>query len=161
MRNLYQGGFGLRECLQRHGVNILTGEAEGVWGLQRWLCDLNTEGRRLWASFLGGQVAFAEGGGWNPEVNGLPSVASIMAAPETLWTFVYFAEAEAGFTVYLGEGIGEAKGRREAYAFENTEEAEEAFAQAPYLRTEYDWRRIHTEGTAGTRNTHEMSGRVC
>ena len=165
MKDLLHGS--LREHVKTFGVDMLTGEAEGIRGMGRILCDLTEKGKALWEKFLGSQVEFREHSNWNPGEKDDPAVASVMATMALLSEFLVFAWADRGCIVYDGVLVKEPKGAyREQDArsvWENDDELAGWLAESEYnqmMWDDYSWRKIHKEGTAGTRNTNVMSGRV-
>ena len=126
--------------LREYGVKPLTGEACGLG--YRLLCDVTEEGHRIIERCFDVTITLAEP--WNRE-----AIGSIMLAPETLVPLGVFALLESGCCgawrhkdgSVVGIEAGDAEHMR-AFAAENAV------------------RRYAYEGTAGSRNRHEFTGRV-
>lgn len=153
----------VKEFLEKYGVDPLTGEAEGIMGFGRWLCDLTERGAELMGRFLGGTVAFNRGSNWNAGRKDNPHVASIMLQWAVLEQFVIFACLQSGnfAEVAILYPRDKASGRYEQMrAFRTAGTARQAYMNDRLLQEWYDIRVISAGGTAGTRNEHAMSGRV-
>jgi hypothetical protein len=161
------------------GINLLTGEAEGIWGLGRVLCDLTAEAAGHFEEFMGGTVHVnrkgkhyipgrcttcgslaeieQEGSNWNPSVGSEPAVASVMLTDSTLLDFAVFILVKRHGRIRLGRKNGAHCG---IWIFDTEAEEKERWPQVKAVYGLDDGRVIEVAGTAGTRNRHEMSGRV-
>lgn len=88
--------------LEQFGINCLTGEACAY--SQRLLCDVNDDGAKLMADYLGIDFrGFADN--WNSQVNGKPAVGSVMLHRDSLQQVAVFAMFRAGaLAVYTAGG---------------------------------------------------------
>lgn len=152
-----------KEFLEKYGVDPLTGEAEGVVGFGRVLCDLTQRGVELMKAFLGGNVDFKEGSNWNGGRPENPHVASVMLQWAVLEQFVIFACLQsrnfAEVAIYYPKD--KTSGRHEHMrAFKTAGTARHNRDNDKLLQEWYDIRVISSGGTAGTRNEHVMTGRT-
>ena len=140
-------GFGLRD-FNDYGINFLTGEACGYGG--RILIDLTPEGADLMEEFLG--TTIRRGNAWN---NGEASMMYPRGAIADLAIFCLIKDGNAVVVLrndYIALGFTE-----EEWLAEDENGLEfrtRYFAAYPNCKTYFN------SGTAGTRNRHEMSGRV-
>ncbi len=151
------------------GVDVLTGEADGT-NLGRLLCDLSPEASAAMEEFLGSGVKLTPKTGWNHR-----DWFSMLLTSETLRKFLLFWYLRQGYEV------AEIRERGKEYAcslhvLENEEDKAKfvELRQRQHDLMEFDeegyykgpgnyWLDCHlyyAHGTRGTRNQHEMSGRV-
>ena len=125
--------------LSAYGITVLTGEACGL--SYRLLCDLTESGKQIVEKCL--DVAIAPAEPWNRG-----AIGSIMLAHEFLIPLGIFALLESGCTEVWRNGsvlIG-------VEPNDPDNQVERALSCA--------LRRYAYDGTAGSRNVHQMSGRV-
>lgn len=138
--------------LNQFGVNYLTGES-CRYGM-RVLCDLSKEGVELICDFMGlpADTKFAEN--WNTMVGtDAPAVASVMLARETLKPLAKFAMIRAGalWVVHQNDSTLHGYTAEDMSRWGITEER---------LREVYPSVKYVGPLSAGSRNTHAMSGRT-
>lgn len=125
--------------LRDHGISILTGEACGL--TYRFLCDVTERGKKLLEQCLDVRIDLAEP--WN-----CGAIGSVMLPSEMLVPLGVFALLEAGCReVWLKDGV--------LLGVEETDD-EQALKRAKRGAA----RRFAYDGTAGSRNRHEFTGRV-
>lgn len=132
------------------GINRLTGEA-CAFG-RRILCDLNEDGRDLLADFFSiSPNAFYEN--WNTKVGRKPAIASIMLDREYFKSILIFALLRQGwdYVIIFNED------RLQFYVTHNYEELSKWIKEQPELGVIHNWN--HTN-SCGSRNIHQMSGRI-
>jgi hypothetical protein len=135
--------------LEPFGIIPLTGEACGL--CYRILFDLTEKGRAILATCFGiPQFKFAEP--WNRGAASDPHVGSVMLSREMLIPIAVFALLESGCTEAWH--VGESVIGIEASHSEPDIELFRKFHEKDFRR------RFAYQGTAGSRNRHEMSGRV-
>ena len=151
----------LRE-LERFGIIGLTGEAEGVSGLGRMLCDLTRQGAEIVTEFLGMPLTFTYDR--NKEISGTQQftdnwnsqgIASFMLPRgmiKDLLTYCFLRQYKYVVEVEVDPKL-KFKPLSELYAFDDLEEMKE-YPEFQIVK------RYYKTGTAGCRNVHEMSGRV-
>ena len=146
--------------LAKFGIQILTGESCGLG--MRYLCDLNARGRAILEEFFGGSVNTVSGSNWNSEVNGEPAEASIMLSPNILPDLAAFCMLKSGFDVAAVHVTGADSYAAVGFRLRNAPEGTtvEAIMKALGCNQGPGFRIYRNMGTAGTRNMHEMSGRV-
>tara|TARA_Y100000034_G_scaffold74318_1_gene89433 strand:- start:15867 stop:16289 length:423 start_codon:yes stop_codon:yes gene_type:complete len=86
--------FDWRE-LEQFGINALTGEANGIIGMQRLLCDVTIEGQRVLAEFFG-MCMQGMPENWNSG-----SIGSIMLPGSILQDLIIFCYLQNYNAVYI------------------------------------------------------------
>jgi hypothetical protein len=158
--NLDGAGCYDRDTFPAIGLNPLTGEADGT-NLGRLLCDVNEEGKRLVEEWFGGTVEVRPNSNWNNKVDGQDSVGSVMLTRSALNELLRFAYVRAGCVVYEIGVEHAGKQYRHVYAVKDTPgDIADFWDNAPADWRTADKRTLCTNGTAGTRNRHEISGRT-
>lgn len=138
------------ENLPEYGIQILTGEA-CAFG-QRLLCDLNEDGITLVADFLGlnpDPLSFRPR--MNSQVNGKPSLASMMLTRGTIQDILKFILCLEGWEIivqFRGDWIGRT---------EETHERAKRF-DSPDAIVFRNWK-SPGQPSIGSRNVHAMTGR--
>lgn len=129
--------------LERYGIEPLTGEACGL--MWRILFDLTAKGRKIIETSLGIKITSEA---WNRGTVEEPHVASVMLSQDMLVTVAIFALLESGHNeVWLLDN-------KTLYGFEPGDRRE------VYISNNKVLRKFTYAGTAGSRNVHQMSGRV-
>lgn len=156
-----------RENYKRMGVYPLTGEADGT-NLRRMLCDVNEDGVRLVEEYFGNTVMIQQDSNWNSSVaekdDAIGSIMLTGAMLDELWVYSFI---RLGYYVYKFDIVGGlgifADSVDQRWAVHHTYD-EQFWADAPADWKDPEYRKnficLQANGTAGTRNRHEMSGRV-
>lgn len=138
------------ESLIDFGINRLTGEA-CAFG-RRVLCDLNEDGRELLADFFSiSSNAFNEN--WNSRVGKKEAVASIMLDRHFFKDILIFALLREGWEYIIEHNVDHIS----LTATNKTEEILRWQENTPGLRVIRNW---SGPNSFGTRNMHQMSGRI-
>lgn len=138
------------------GVDVLTGEACGLG--MRLLCDLTAAGADLIREFFslsGTNFPFARN--WNHGTDEDPHVASVMLPVSIFRDLAAFAMLENGYVTVITTT------KQAIYGFTDHRDAEEYLKLIDANRDGSMFGHhevLRKRGTAGTRNVHEMSGRV-
>ncbi len=137
--------IGCLRDLEKYGIVALTGEAEGISGLGRILFDLTEQGVDIVNKFLGGNITFMEHSNWNSQTNGKKHIACVMLGRRIIEDLnVFCLMTKYKYVVKFG-----------AYFYgSNEEDFIQKFPKEEHCET---YRKM---GTAGSRNTHVMSGRT-
>lgn len=156
--------------LRTIGVNHLTGEANGVWGMYRGLYDLTEDGVKVVEAFFGSTVEVRPKSNWNPGAQTDPAVGSIMlptSVMQDLHIFGLLHLRKYGCIIRgtLKEGDREKRWPMPddiVFGFVSFDEYQEwcETEEGVYWNERYSFQRVFFAGTAGSRNTHAMSGRV-
>jgi hypothetical protein len=136
--------------LRPYGIDVLTGEACGL--SYRFLCDVTERGRKIlerWLSVPELHLSDA----WNRGAVADPHVGSILLTPEVLAGIAVFALLEAGCTECWVLSNGTVLGVEPG-------DPSEQVAASICIRADNIVRRFRSQGTAGDRNVHVMSGRI-
>ena len=129
---------------------MLTGEACGL--SYRFLCDVTERGRKIlerWLSVPELNLSDA----WNRGDVADPHVGSILLTPEVLTGISVFALLEAGCTECWVCRNGSVLGVE-------ADDPPEQIAVSKRMRADNIARVFRSQGTAGDRNVHVMSGRI-
>jgi hypothetical protein len=143
--------------MPKFGINVLTGEACGLG--MRLLCDLTEKGKLLIEEFFGGCLTLQAGSNWNSNVGDEPAVASVML-PHSIWLeLAAFALLKEGYdvaaiNVLRWSGEAAVAGLKISGTTLDQVMEEHDMGRGPNFRT------FQITGTAGTRNIHQMSGRI-
>jgi hypothetical protein len=142
--------------LKTFGINPLTGEADAF--CMRTLCDLNQQGAEMMRQYLGLGAGDAFAAGWNSEVNGQPTVASIMLTRDTIWSFAKFCLFCEGYDYIVEHSYGLIGLREEdSYTKPYLELCSEAGNRHKLLRNPTSH---STQPRVGDRNIHMATGRT-
>ena len=147
--------------LEEFGIIGLTGEAEGVSGLGRVLCDLTKQGTEIVAEFLGMPLTFRYddngissavefSSNWNSQ--GIVSFMLPRGMIKDLLIYCFLQRHNYVVEVEV-DSKSNFKPIYELYAFDDLEEMKE-YPEFQIVQ------RYYKTGTAGCRNVHEMSGRT-
>ena len=136
--------------LRPYGIDLLTGEACGL--SYRFLCDVTERGRKIlerWLSVPELHLSDA----WNRGDVADPHVGSILLTPEVLAGISVFALLESGCTECWVCRNGSVLGVE-------ADDPPEQIAASKRMRADNIARVFRSQGTAGDRNVHVMSGRI-
>lgn len=142
-------GYGLRD-FQDYGINFLTGEACGYGG--RILVDLDEQGVALMTDFLGGTIDIRVRTQWNA------GVASMMIPRGMIADLAVFCLIKDGNAIVILRNDYIAVG----FTMDEwmAEDEDGVAFRDRYFAAYQNCKVYHNSGTAGTRNRHEMSGRI-
>ena len=154
---VYFNQWQLFDNLRERGIDVLTSEADGL--SMRLLVDVHADAIPLVENFLGGNVTLKVGSGWNDSEG-----ASIMVCRSWLVDLFTFQLAQEYPLVLHIEGprdpgLDHWRGWR---CFNSLEDFIDFRNDHQDVLNELFWRVYECSGTAlgGTRNRHEISGRV-
>ena len=136
--------------LRPYGIDVLTGEACGL--SYRFLCDVTEQGRKILARWLS-MPELHLSDAWNRGNIADPHVGSILLAPEVLTGISVFALLETGCTECWLCRNGTVFGVE-------LDDPSEQIAASKRMRADNIVRLFRSQGTAGDRNVHVMSGRI-
>ena len=152
------GGHIHGNTLRQFGMNLLTGEAENIWYLGRYLFDLNEHGKALIERFLGGTVEVRLGSNWNSQVNGEPAVGSVMLVQEVIPKLAVFCALMSGRAVEVWNFDHDYAGKRQ-WVFLETEADVVAWKELAGAHCTNVGRFHLGNGGRSDRSVHQMSGR--
>ena len=76
--------------LRQFGIEFLTGESNGIWGMSRVLCDLTTQGFDIIRSFFGLPDNVILANNWNNGEKDNPHIYSIMLPTSIIKDLIIF-----------------------------------------------------------------------
>lgn len=133
--------------MAQFGLNVLTSEACAY--SMRLLCDVNEDGKALLADYLGmPDIHLADP--WNSQVNGQPTVGSVMLAREMLLPLARFVLFKHGALALVEQEDGSVLG------LFSTDRLDRYLELGFNVLRNYSGAQPHQ----GSRNTHQFTGRT-
>lgn len=147
--------------LRQFGINPLTGESCAY--SMRTLCDVNAEGEALLSDFFGmPEITLAAP--WNSQVEGEPSVGSVMLMSRSLKDIAQFAffKKSALAVIESGHTLNPVFDQERLTKYEEllAEDRKEGNSLAQDHSILYNWPMRSSAPATGSRVTHAMSGRT-